>query len=188
MKNRILWWMILLSLFLAFSTSSKAMANWYLAFGGGGGGEAKNVNMRIEAGRYSTDKSLNFLVGIGLPFTLGRDDTPSNLIEYPVPHEDFTSLGKRDKGEEAGLYGKFGIELVNRAGVFLLVYGGGTWAREIELAQSNVTRRYYQESEKIKTYGLIGVGLGYFPRDHRFCLQLGYDNRMGITGMVGFNW
>ena len=119
---------------------------------------------------------------------MGRDDTPSDLIEHPVPHLDFTSLGKRDKGEEAGLYGKFGIELVNRTGVFLLVYGGATWAREIELAQSNVNRRYYQESEKTRTYGLIGGGIGYFPRRHRVCLQLEYDNRMGITGLVGFKW
>ena len=188
MKNRIILLIILLSLFLVFSTSSKAMANWYLAFGGGGGGEAKNGNMRVEAGNYSTNNSVNYLFGFGIPFTLGRDDTPSDLIEHPVPHNDFTSLGKRDKGEESGLYGKFGIELVNRTGVFLLVYGGATWAREIELAQSNVNRRYYQESEKTKTYGLIGGGLGYFPRRHRFCLQLEYDNRMGITGLVGFKW
>ena len=188
MKNRIILLIVLLSLFSVLSTSSKGMANWYLAIGGGGGGEAKNGNMRVEAGNYSTNNSVNFLFGLGIPFTLGRDDTPSDLNEYPVPHYDFTSLGKRDKGEEAGLYGKFGIELVNRTGVFLLVYGGATRAREIELAQSNVTRRYYQESEKTKTYGLIGGGIGYFPRRHRVCLQLEYDNRMGITGMVGFKW
>ncbi len=188
MKNKILWWVILFSFLLAFSTSSTAMANWYIAFGGGGGGETNRGNLRVEAGRYTTHYDLNYLFGVGLPFTLGRDDTPSDLIEHPVPHEDFTSLGTRDKGEEAGLYGKFGIEVVNRSGIFLMIYGGATWAREIELAQSNVTRRYYQESEKTRTYGLIGGGIGYFPRVHRFCLQLGYDNRMGFTGMIGFNW
>lgn len=188
MKNRILLLIILLSLFSAFSTSSKAMANMYLAFGGGGGGEAKVGNMRFEVGGYSINNSVNYLFGFGIPFTVGRDDTPSGLNEYPVPTWDFTSLGKRDKGEESGFYGKFGIELVNMTGVFILVYGGATWGKEIELAQSNVTRWYYQESEKTKTYGLIGGGLGYFPRGHRFCLQLEYDNRMGITGLVGFNW
>lgn len=188
MKNRIILLIILLCLFSVFSTSSKAMANGYLAIGGGGGGEAKTGNMRIEAGGYSTDRNVNFLFGIGVPFTLGRDDTPSDLLEYPVPHWDYTRLGKKDKGEETGLYAKFGIEPVNRTGVFLLVYGGATWGREIELARSNVTGWYYQQSETTKTYGLIGGGLGYFPKKHSFCLQLGYDNRMGITGMVGFNW
>jgi len=188
MKKGILRWITLLGLFLAFSASSNAMANWYVTFGGGGGGETNRGNLRAEGGRYTTNNNVNYLFGLGLTFTLGRDDTPSDLHEHPAPHEDFTGLGKRDKGEEAGLYGKFGIELVNRAGIFLLVYGGATWAREIELVQSNVTGRYYQESEKTKGYGLIGGGIGYFPRNHRFCLQLGYDNRMGINGMAGFNW
>ncbi len=188
MKKRILRWLSLLSLFLVFSVSD-AMANWYVAAGGGGGGETNRGNLRAEGGRYTTNQNVNYLFGFGLTFTLGRDDTPSDLIEHPAPHEDFTSLGKRDKGEEAGFYGKFGIELVNRAGVFLLVYGGATWAREIELVRSNVTGRHYQESEKTKGYGLIGGGIGYFPKRHRFFnLQLGYDNRMGINGMAGFNW
>ena len=56
------------------------MANWYLAIGGGGGGEAKTGNMRVEAGNYSTNNSVNYLFGFGIPFTLGRDDTPSDLI------------------------------------------------------------------------------------------------------------
>jgi len=171
-----------------FSLSSEVKANGYLAIGGGGGGEAKTGNMRIEAGGYSTDKSVNFLFGIGVPFTLGRDDTPSDLLEYPVPHWSYTKLGEKNKGEETGLYAKFGIEPVNRTGVFLLASVGATWGKEIELARSNVTGWYYQQSERTKTYGLIGGGIGYFPRSHKFCLQLGYDNRMGITGMVGFNW
>jgi hypothetical protein len=37
MKNRIILLIILLSLFSVLSTSSKAMANWYRAIGGGGG-------------------------------------------------------------------------------------------------------------------------------------------------------
>jgi hypothetical protein len=188
MKIKIIGRMVVMSLLLVLTTSGHALANWYVTFGGGGGGETKRGNLRGEGGMYTTNQSVNYLFGFGLSFTLGRDDTPSDLIEHPVPHEDFTRLGKRDKGEEVGLYGKFGIEVVNRAGVFLMVYGGATWAKEIELAQSNVTRRYYQESEKTKTYGLIGGGIGYFPRFHRFCFQMGYDNRMGINGMVGFNW
>jgi hypothetical protein len=188
MKTKIFMIILFLSLFLVLTTSSKAMANWYLAFGGGGGGDAKNGNLRVEGGYYTTTYKLNYLFGLGVPFTLGRGDTPDDLYEYPIEHYDYTRLGKRNKGEESGLYGKFGLELVNRTGVFLMIYGGATWGREIELVQSNISGRYYQESETTKTYGLIGGGLGFFPRTHRFCLQVGYDNRMGINGMVGLNW
>ena len=59
MKNRIIGLIILLSLFSAFSTSSKAMASMYLAFGGGGGGEAKAGNMRFEVGNHSTNNGVN---------------------------------------------------------------------------------------------------------------------------------
>lgn len=58
MKNRIILLIISLGLFLDFSTSPKAMANMYFAFGGGGGGEAKAGNMRFEVGGYSTNNSV----------------------------------------------------------------------------------------------------------------------------------
>lgn len=187
MKKRIILFTVL-SILLIFPIPTQAFTNGYVAIGGGGGGDAKAAHMRLEVGGFTTNKSLNFLLGIGFPFTLGRDETPSDLLEYPVPHWDFTSLGKKYKGEEVGLYGKFGIEVAKRSRLFVLVYGGATWGKEIELAQSNVTRWHYQESETTKTYGLVGGGIGYFPKDLNLCLQLGFDNRMGINALIGFYW
>ncbi len=188
MKKNIIVLLTVIGLFLIFPLSTPAFTNGYVAFGGGGGGDAKAANMRFELGGFTINKSTNFLLGIGIPFTLGRDETPSDMLEYPVPHWDFTYLGKRYKGEEVGLYGKFGIEVGKRSGLFALVYAGGTWGKEIELAQSNVTRWHYQESETTKTYGLIGGGIGYFPRHLNLCLQLGFDNRLGFNALIGFYW
>lgn len=188
MRKYFILFLTLVSLILIFPPSTKAFTNGYVAIGGGGGGEAKAANMRFEAGGFTSNRRVNFLLGIGIPFTLGRDETPSDLLEYPVPHWDFTSLGKKYKGEEVGLYGKFGIEAAPRSRIFILIYAGATWGKEIELAQSNVTRWYYQESETTKTYGLIGGGIGYFPKDLNLCLQLGFDNRLGVNAMIGFHW
>ncbi len=188
MRKNIFVLLILISPFLFFPSSTPAFTNGYVAFGGGGGGDTKSAHMRLEIGGFTTNKTPNFLLGIGFPFTLGRDETPSDMAEYPVPHWDFTYLGKRYKGEEIGLYGKFGLEVGKRSGLFVLVYAGGTWGKEIELAQSNITRWHYQESETTKTYGLIGGGIGYYPRHINLCLQLGFDNRMGVNALIGFSW
>lgn len=168
--------------------SPMAFAKGYVSFGGGGGGDAGSGNMRIDGGGYTVDKNLNFLIGMGVPYTINRDDTPSRLLEYPVPHTNYTSLGTRKRGEEVGVYAKFGIEPIKNTGVFIFATGGATWGKEIDLAQSNLTGWYYQQSETYKTFGLFGGGIGYFPKDYRFCLQAAYDNRMGVTGSLGFTW
>jgi len=160
----------------------------YIVVGGGGGGDAESSNMRIEGGAYTTARVVNILFGLGTPFTLNRDDTPSSLHDHPSPTNDFTDLGTRKKGEEVGLYGKFGIAPIRNSGFFIFGMGGFTWGQEIQLSRSNVTRRYYTESETTKTYGLFGGGIGYFPMQGHFTAQVQYDNRMGVTGNLGFAW
>ncbi len=161
----------------------------YVTFGGGGsGGDAKATNMRLEGGVYSVNKTVNVLFGLGIPFTVNRDETPSGLLDYPVPHNHFTDLGTKRKGEEVGLYGKFGIAPIKNFGLFLFGIGGFTTGREIDLAQSNITGWYYTQEETTKTYGLYGGGIGYFPLQGHFTVHAQYDNRMGITGSLGFAW
>jgi hypothetical protein len=160
----------------------------YFVVGGGGGGDSESSNMRIEGGAYTTIQAVNILFGLGMPFTLNRDDTPSSLHDYPCPHNNFTDLGNRKKGEEVGMYGKFGIEPIKNTGFFIFGTGGFTLGKEIQLTQSNITRLYYTESETTKTYGLFGGGIGYFPMQGHFTAQVQYDNRMGVTGNLGFAW
>jgi len=162
----------------------------YVVMGGGGGGDSESSNMRVEGGAYTTAQAVNILFGLGVPFTLNRDDTPSNLHDHPYPYYDnnFTDLGNRKKGEEVGLYGKIGFAPIKNTGFFIFGLGGFTWGEEIQLTQSNLTRRYYTESETTKTYGLFGGGIGYFPMQGHFTAQIQYDNRMGVTGSMGFAW
>jgi hypothetical protein len=53
------------------------------------------------------------------------------------PRSDFTDLGNRQKGEEVGLYGKFGIAPIKNTGFFIFGMGGFTRGEEIQLTQSN---------------------------------------------------
>ncbi|MFB3926495.1 MAG: hypothetical protein ACE14T_10620 [Syntrophales bacterium] len=174
--------------FVLFLSSSACAGKAYFSIGGGGGAEAKAGNIRIEAGGYTTDKAHNLLFGVGIPFTFNRDEVPAGTLEYPVPHPDYTSLGTRRKGEEAGAYLKAGFEPVSNTGIFVFALGGVTSGKEISLAQSNVTGWLYEQSESTRNYGLFGGGIGFFPKHESYCLHFEYDNRMGFTGNIGFTW
>ena len=161
---------------------------WFAGVGGGTAGEAKASSVHVEGGGYTINKPLNMLFVFGGAVTFNRDETPDHVYDYPCPQNNCRSLGTKRKGEEAGLYTKLGIEPVNNSGIFLFAKGGFTVGREIELVQSNVTSRYYEQSRTDKTYGLYGGGLGYFPKEGRLSFHLEYDNRMGISGGAGFCW
>jgi hypothetical protein len=112
-------------------------------------------------------------------------DVPAGTLDYPVPHSDYTSLGRR-QNDEWGFYVETGLEVIKDKGIFLFGLGGLTFIEEIEVAQSNVTGWYYEQSASTKTNTMIGGGIAYFPKDKWFCLQLEYDNRRGVTGSIGF--
>jgi len=190
MKKRILFCLVVIVvLFFALVISSSCVyARGYIGIGGGGGGQAKGSNGRVEFGGYSTAKSVNLMYGLGIPFTLNRDDLPNGTLEYPCPHNDYRGLGIKDKGAELGVYAKFGVEPIKDTGVFIFAIGGATWGSEVDLVQSNATGWYYEQSKRTTTYGLYGGGLGFFPKESRFCIQASYDNRMGVNGLIGFVW
>jgi hypothetical protein len=161
---------------------------WFVAGGAGTGGDSKASSLHFEGGGYTIDKPLNFLFVLGGAVTFNRDETPDHVHDDPCPGGNCTALGTRRQGEEAGIYGKFGIEPVKNSGVFIFAKGGYSAGREIELAQSNVTGRYYEQSRTNRSYFLYGGGLGYYPKAGHLILHLEYDNRMGIAGGAGFSW
>ena len=160
---------------------------WFASAGGGGFGDAKAANVHLEGGGYTIDQTVNFLFVFGGALTINRDDTPANLREDPCPNP-YRSLGTKKKGEEAGLYSKLGIEPIKNSGFFIFAKGGFTTGTEIELTQSTVTEKYYQQSSTRTTYGLYGGGIGYFPKGGRLNFQIEYDNRMGVSGNIGYGW
>lgn len=123
-----------------------------------------------------------------MPFTLDRDDTPSNLHDHSYYGSYFTDLGNRKKGEEVGLYGKFVIAPIKNTGFFVFGLGGFTWVEEIQLIQSNVNRRYYtvlygiRNNQDLWTFGgALAISPCRGILQHRY----NYDNRMGVTGSTG---
>ena len=160
----------------------------FFSIGGGAGGDADAVNLSLEFGGYSGQKNINHLYGIGLTFLFNSDDVPTGTLEYPVPHNLYTSLGTRQKGEEFGIYGKYGLEILKGSGFFIHALAGISFSEEIDLARSNVTGWYYEQSSSTETNGMYGGGVSYFLYDSKFGLQLEYDNRRGVTGLIGFVW
>jgi hypothetical protein len=150
----------------------------YLAVGGGSGGDADAANMSFEIG--SAEK---YLFGLGFTYIFSDDDIPSDTLDYPVPHSDYTKLGTKQDGEW-GLYGMLGIDIFK--GFYLFGLGGVTFQKEIELAQSNVTG-YYTQSDEYQTHGMYGGGIR-LGLGETLCLQVELDNRRGVTGMIGFVW
>ena len=165
-----------------------AFAEGYFSVGGGAGGKTDAPNLTLELGGVSTNRELNRLIAIGLGFIFNADDVPSGTLEYPVPHTSYTNLGKKQKGNEYAVFGKYGLEVVKNKGVFIFALGGLSVSEEIELTRSNATGWYYEQSSSSKANGMFGGGLSYFPINSKMSLSVEYDNRRGITGGIGFRF
>ncbi len=167
----------------------EACAQGYVALGGGAGGASEAANVSFEAGAVSTNAdSHNQLLAADLGFIFNADHLPAGTLHYPVPHYDYTSLGNRQKGNEYTIAGKYGFELFKNQGVFVLGIGGLSISEAVALAQSNATGWYYENASSTKINGLYGGGLAYFPPNSRWNISAEYDNRRGITGMIGFRF
>jgi hypothetical protein len=171
-----------------FILPTATFAEGYFAVGGGSGGEADAPNLTLELGGVSTDREYNQLLSVGLGFIFNADDVPAGTLEYPVPHSNYTNLGTRQKGNEYALFGKYGLEILKNKGLFIFALGGLSFAEEVDLARSNVTGWYYEQSSSTELCGMFGGGLSYFPLGNRISFQVEYDNRRGITGGIGFRW
>ena len=163
---------------------SLSKGNVYIGVGGGAGGEAEGASASLDFGFLSEDLHVNLLVGagMGIIFTAG-DELPSGTLDYPCPDSDLTDMDTYRLGAEIPFFAKFGFEIFKEQRIFLFGIGGGSMAtNEVELAQSNITGLYYEQSRGDELYILYGGGLGYYKR---FMLQVGYDNRRGFTGSIG---
>lgn len=160
----------------------------YLAIGGGSGGEADAPSFMMEAGGITSGRAVNLQGALGVSLLFNNDHVPDDTLTYPVPHSSYTNLGTRNKDTEVALIAKFGIEPVKESGVFVFGLGGASFAEEIELAQSNVTGWYYEQSSKDKTFGIYGGGISFFPTSSNIMFQAEVDNRRGVTGSIGWRW
>lgn len=169
-------------LLISMNTFSKG----YVAVGGGAGGEAESSNVSFEIGATSSAHESNTFGALSIGIILNSDDDPSDTLDYPVPHRDYELLGTKQQGNEIAALFKYGVEIKKGSGVFLFGLGGLSFAKEIELARSNVTGWHYEQSSSYEYYGIYGGGVCYFSQTHSFSLHLDIDNRRGITGSIGF--
>ncbi|WP_139800646.1 hypothetical protein [Geothermobacter hydrogeniphilus] len=171
-----------------FALPTVSFAQSYFAIGGGSGGDAGAANLSLEIGGVTTDRPNNRLLSFGLGFIFNADDVPSDTFEYPVPHSNYTDLGTRQKGNEYAFFGKYGLEIIRDKGLFLFALGGFSVSENVDLAQSNATGWYYEQSSSTELNGMFGGGLSYFPVNNKISLQVEYDNRRGVTGGIGLRW
>ena len=164
-----------------------AVAGGYVALGGGSGGTADTESISVEFGGYLPEGEHRALFAIGVGFTLDKNTIPDDLLDYPVPHNDFTSLGTRES-DEVYMYAKYGVEVVRESSLFLFFLGGAAWHEEIDLAQSNITGWLYEQSSSEEYDFILGGGLGFFPSRSPFGFQVEYDNRRGVTGSVALRY
>ncbi len=169
------------------------MAGYY-SLGIGNGGKAGAPNLTLEIGSNNIKiRGKPYLAGIDIAvINHGDDKIPSKIIDAPCPHTDYTSLGRKPEGFEAGLLGKFGKGLFN-SDVYISLLGGITRVHEIHVTQSNINpNKYYEQSSESKIEGVFGLGIGYFPElfdwKAKLNIQIDYDNRRGMTGYLGWGW
>ena len=129
----------------------------------------------------ATKTSETFGWGLGILFN--SDLAGDEVLDYPVPHNDYSDLGSQRDGNSIGL-DAYWFPLGEQpwrpyAGVGLY------YDQRARIAQSNATGWYYTEEEESQVRGGFEIGLQYrAPGGALF--GLGYHNLRG--GFVSLGW
>lgn len=151
------------------------LLNW------GAGGDAEAASFGVEfGGTQAIDNSIPFSVEISEVFT---DNLPEGTLDYPIPHNNYRSLGKRED-DEIGVLLKTGYNFNKK--ITLQIGVGLLLVTEYEVVESNVTGWYYKQTEENKAYGQYYGGLLF--RNKPYVLSLGYNNQRGVVGGFGITW
>ena len=142
-------------------------------------------------------------VGISAAWGTRGEFSSDDLLDYDIPHNDYTDLGVQSVDRAWGLdllgfYTLSGIEAVQVA----LLGGLGYYSQEYRhIVQSNVTGWYYTQSKTSKPHlavslgaqvyltrsgssGCFVVGVAYHTV-RGVCLRIGFGSRQGLWGASG---
>jgi len=182
---------------------SQLHAAGFTAFGIGA---SDAVSISLEVGRASIEGlGRAHMASIGGTLIFNADTIPKNTTLYstgpgiiitpPSPYyppyrysgysPSYQDYGWKQDGNEFALFGKYGIEVVRNSGVFATVLGGLAFIDRIHLIQSNFTGQYYEIDRETGTEFIFGGGIRSFPKDNNICVSIEYDDKRGITCMLG---
>lgn len=163
---------------------TKTFGEGYYAFGIGNGGESDATSLTLEFDKIRKNR----LIGFGLSITFSADDIPSDILDYPCPHSDYTDLGKRQKENGFALFAKYGKALCQGKDLYVFATGGLYFTEEIHLVRSKITGWYYTQSADDKFRAMFGAGLNYVLRNGKNFISFEYDNIRGVTASVGIRF
>jgi len=120
--------------------------------------------------------------GFGVGFVFNSDYSDANVLDYPVPHTNYTNLGVKRTGNTIGLDGYYFFSSSNiRPYVGLGIYS----SERKEIARSNVTGWYYNQGDKSKVQGAGEIGL-QAETQNGLVFGAGYHSIRG--GNISLGW
>lgn len=173
MKKIIIAALLIASIILpvtAYADSHKAL---WISFGAGSDGTSSAMGLRgeqygLEIGRCGTNE-----------YEEGQ------LLDYPVPHSDYRSLGKH-RIDDA--YGFDTLAFYNYDADASLFAGLGLYFQKTgEIAQSNATGWLYTQSTDEQITIRPSVGVQIFPNG-KWMFGLTYHTLRGITVLAGLHF
>ncbi|MBN1521325.1 MAG: hypothetical protein JW928_02230 [Candidatus Aureabacteria bacterium] len=176
---------VLLVALFSFFIQLDLFSDTYMTLGGGTGGDAGGNNFSFDFGGFTEDDETNALMAVGLTYISGVDELPDGTLGDMLT-SGFTLIGDRQKDKEIGLYGKLGAETIEK--LFIFATAGFSFVETAEIARSNTTGLYHEQTSDTNIEGLFGAGLICFLKDKNFGFQLEYDNRRGVTGSLAFRF
>lgn len=115
----------------------------------------------------------------------GGDYKKDDLLDYPVPHSDYTRLGKKS------VDGNIGFDVLGFLSPLpqVSLYAGlGAYFQEYrEVARSNVTGWQYTQSKTTETELSLSGGMQFFPSE-MIMLGIGYHSSRGVNGQIGLRF
>lgn len=119
--------------------------------------------------------------GFGLGFIFNSNFS-KDLLDYPVPHNNYTDLGTKRTGNTIGLDGYyfFGDDGTIKPYVGIGVY----FAKRADVAQSNVTGWYYTQKDQSATLlsGELGI---HATTSNGYLFGVGYHTLRGPNISIG---
>jgi len=113
------------------------------------------------------------------------DYSSEELLDYPVPHNDYTNLGTHK------IDGTYGIDILYYPLNWSNISIGGSiglyFYEEAEVAESNVTGWLYKQHSEVNIEPALGVHVDWFlPK--RFMIGLTLHSIRGISVRLGYGY